>query len=306
LPFMFRQCYHSGTSLGERQVKKYGKAVLVLTAGLGLVFAAAWMVYRYRARPTQIVWARSLSEATGKARSGDKLIITDVYTDWCGWCKEMDVKTWSHPAVIERSEKYVFLKLNAETEPDGVALQKKFGVVSYPTVLLLDSRGEEFERLEGYLPAEEFLANLRATLEDPDSLGNLKKQEVREPENFGIRLKTGKKLLSRYAFSDARTRFEQILQKDPANRSRLGDASLFYLALSQAGLTQTDQSLATLDRLFTAYPQSKLLPAGFFMSAQILLDAGRTEAARTRLEKLLRDYPNDPLIKRAKKVLSDI
>ena len=97
-----------------------------------------------------------------------------------------------------------------------------------------------------------------------------------------------------------------FLQKDPANRSQLGDASLFYLALSQAGLTQTDQSLATLDRLFTAYPQSKLLPAGFFMSAQILLDAGRTEAARTRLEKLLRDYPNDPLIKRAKKVLSDI
>jgi len=287
-------------------VKKYGKVILALIAGLGLVFGTAWMVYRYRARPTQIVWARSLSEATGKARSGDKLIITDVYTDWCGWCKEMDVKTWSHPAVIERSENYVFLKLNAETEPDGIALQKKFGVGSYPTVLLLDSQGEEFERLEGYLPAEEFLANLTATLEDPDSLGNLKKQELREPENLDLRLKTGKKLLSRYAFSEARARFEQILQRDPENRSRLGDASLLYLALCQASLTQTNQSLATLDRLFTAHPQSKLVPAGFFMSAQILLDAGRTEAARTRLEKFLRDYPNDPLTKRAKQLLSDI
>jgi tetratricopeptide (TPR) repeat protein len=303
---MFRQCYHSGAGLGERPVKKHGRGILVLAVGLVVVFGTAWMVYRYRAGPTQIVWARTLSEATAKARAGDRLIITDVYTDWCGWCKEMDVRTWNHPAVIERSENYVFLKLNAETEPDGVALQKRFGVVSYPTVLLLDSRGEEFERLEGYLPAEKFLANLRATLEDPDSLGNLKKQESREPENFDLRFKTGKKLLSRNAFSDARMRFEQILQKDPENRSQLADDSLFYLALCQAGLTETEKSLATLDRLFATYPQSNVVPAGFFMSAQILLDAGQTEAARMRLQKLLRDYPNDPLTKRAKRLLSEI
>src|SRR5262249_4557854 len=35
-------------------------------------------------------WQRDLRRAVEVARSESKLIVVDVYTDWCGWCKRMD------------------------------------------------------------------------------------------------------------------------------------------------------------------------------------------------------------------------
>ena len=70
----------------------------------------------------QIQWFHSLSEAKAEATSQKKLIILDLFTDWCGWCKQMDVQTWAHPAVVSESDKYVFLKLNEELLPREIAL----------------------------------------------------------------------------------------------------------------------------------------------------------------------------------------
>ncbi|PYV14403.1 MAG: hypothetical protein DMG07_12050 [Acidobacteria bacterium] len=148
---------------------------------------------------SELPWTRSLAEARGKAAAGGLLIIVDLFTDWCGWCREMDRNTWANPAVLAKGRSYVFLKLNAETDPDGMELQKKFGVQSYPMVLLLDSSGAEFERLEGYLPAERFLERLKLALEDPDSLGNLRARAHDEPANLEVRLRLGKLLFKRLA-----------------------------------------------------------------------------------------------------------
>src|SRR5882672_3366437 len=37
-----------------------------------------------------IQWHRDPHEAANLASPGNKLIIVDVFTDWCGWCKKMD------------------------------------------------------------------------------------------------------------------------------------------------------------------------------------------------------------------------
>lgn len=279
-------------------------ALFRMTAGLILLGGA--VLFSGCSQSSQIAWTRSLKEAKAKASDSRKVIIADIYTDWCGWCKQMDVKTWAHPAVIQENRSFVFLKLNAETEPDGIAMQKRFGIESYPTVLLLDSTGEEFDRLEGYLPGEQFLERLRNTLADPESLGNLRTQEAREPQNLALRFKLGKKLLSRSAYAEAQTRFEQIVQQDSENKSQLADSALFYLALCQASQTQTDASLATINRLRNNYPESKLAPRAILFSGEVLLRSGRREAAKSRIEDFLKAYPEHQLADQAKKLLAEI
>src|SRR5688572_27423862 len=37
-----------------------------------------------------IAWHSDLRRAIEIARDEDKIIVVDVYTDWCGWCKKMD------------------------------------------------------------------------------------------------------------------------------------------------------------------------------------------------------------------------
>src|SRR6202008_4671840 len=48
-----------------------------------------------------------------------KKVWVDVYTDWCGWCKVMDKKTFSHPEVIKyMNEHFYAVKFNAESKED--------------------------------------------------------------------------------------------------------------------------------------------------------------------------------------------
>jgi predicted Zn-dependent protease len=60
-----------------------------------------------------------------------------------------------------------------------------------------------------------------------------------------------------------------------------GDAFARYgLAMEHANQGQTDASLAEFDRLLTTHPD---YTAGYFMAAQTLVKAARTDEARERL-----------------------
>src|SRR5262245_27392411 len=45
-----------------------------------------------------IVWKRSMSSALSQAKASGGLVIVDVYTDWCGWCKRMDKDIYEAPS----------------------------------------------------------------------------------------------------------------------------------------------------------------------------------------------------------------
>lgn len=275
---------------------------MLLLAAIGLAFTAAGCSVSTGKRG--ITWIRSLSEATAKASHGNKLIIADMYTDWCGWCKVMDIKTWADPLVVQERDKYVFLKLNAETEPDGIALQKKLNITGYPTILLLNSDGSEFERLEGYLPAQQFLARLNGTIADPEALGNLLAREGKDARDMALHFKVGRKLFTRGAYSEARPRFELIVRDDPENKAQLNDTALFFLALCQATLDETDASLATIDRLRKTHPSSKIVPEAQLLSSEILMRTGRRDRAKAQIQDFLKSYPGHRLASRAKQLLT--
>lgn len=51
------------------------------------------------------------------AKKEGKIAVIDCYTDWCGWCKVMDQKTFSDDSIITRfNENYVAIKFNPEKQ----------------------------------------------------------------------------------------------------------------------------------------------------------------------------------------------
>src|SRR5881396_658848 len=66
-----------------------------------------------------IAWHRDLRRAIEVAGAEGKLIVADVYTDWCGWCKKMDTTIYSDPAIVALSRQQVFVKVNAEDGGQG-------------------------------------------------------------------------------------------------------------------------------------------------------------------------------------------
>ena len=66
---------------------------------------------------------------------------------------------------IRFSSRFVFMRVLVDTDEEGGQLQSRYGVAGFPTLLVLDSRGEEIDRIEGALSAEELIEELGFILE---------------------------------------------------------------------------------------------------------------------------------------------
>ncbi|TSA25309.1 MAG: protein-disulfide reductase DsbD [Ignavibacteriales bacterium] len=104
-------------------------------------------------------WQKFSEVKYEQSLKNNERMIVDFYADWCIPCKELDVSTFSDPRVIDKLEKFTSYKvdmtktLSDETE----ALRTKFKIVGMPTVLIINAKGEEVERLTGFINADGFL-----------------------------------------------------------------------------------------------------------------------------------------------------
>jgi len=106
----------------------------------------------------QIAWEHNLQSALQNAADGNRIVVVDVYTDWCGWCKRMDQDIYSDPQVAALGREAVFLKLNAEDRSEGQRFARDHGVHGYPTTIVLDHSGRALQKQAGYIsPAAAFV-----------------------------------------------------------------------------------------------------------------------------------------------------
>lgn len=68
------------------------------------------------ANKESIVWY-SMTEGYAKAKKEKKILVVDVYTDWCYWCKVMDQNTYVNQSIIKKMKSYcVAVKFNPEID----------------------------------------------------------------------------------------------------------------------------------------------------------------------------------------------
>ena len=129
---------------------------------------------------TKIDWL-TMDQAMEKMKVEKRKIFIDVYTDWCGWCKKMDVSSFIDPTVVEyMNKKYYAVKLDAEMKdtlmfngmafinpsPGGKRSTHTFAAslldskMSYPSFVVLDENYTRLHVMAGFKKAEPLLGNL--------------------------------------------------------------------------------------------------------------------------------------------------
>lgn len=115
----------------------------------------------------------AIEDVTGSLKKEKRPVLIDLYTDWCGWCKVMDRKTYSNKNVTTYvQQKFYPVKFNAEGRKSitwngktysfntnykthDFAVYLTQGQLSYPTTVIIPVDGEP-QAIPGYLAPNEF------------------------------------------------------------------------------------------------------------------------------------------------------
>lgn len=113
----------------------------------------------------KITWRKDVAPLVDGKEKTDKLILIDVYTDWCGWCKVMDEKTYSDPYVAKfMNDNFVCVKLNAEDKGEGTSIAAALKVDGYPCTCILDVNKKANTNISGFAEPDTYLTKLKLAI----------------------------------------------------------------------------------------------------------------------------------------------
>ncbi|WPR76884.1 thioredoxin family protein [Algoriphagus sp. NG3] len=133
---------------------------------IGLILVIA----QFAQAQEKIEWLK-FEEAVAASEASPKMLLVDVYTDWCGWCKKMDKETFTDPAVIKYiNDQFYAVKMNAENnkrkfnfkgkEYTEAKMAATMRVQSYPNFVIIDPTLRNITQLPGYRQPAQFLEGL--------------------------------------------------------------------------------------------------------------------------------------------------
>lgn len=154
--------FEAATGLVGQLRRGFAILLLALAVLLGVRTVETGLAVEFLPRSAAAVAARDepagwleqdLEGALTKAKAAHKVVLVDIYAEWCAQCRELDEQTWPDPAVQQ------WLRQNAvairiDTDARRQDLAAKLQVRSYPTVLLLDADGKELRRSLGFQKPE--------------------------------------------------------------------------------------------------------------------------------------------------------
>ncbi len=159
--------------------------LLAALASVSVLSIGQYLQTSHTLPPTETAHSKAIewhkvSDILDLQKKQRKLIIIDVYTDWCKWCTVMDEKTFKDPYLSQYlNERFHLVKFNAEQRepvtfrgqkhsyvPSGrrgyhtLAADLLQGSLSYPSFVVLDQDLNALKVIKGYKDAIAFQEEL--------------------------------------------------------------------------------------------------------------------------------------------------
>ncbi len=293
-----------------------------------LLIAVLQTAFAGLAAANSLEWRTNLQAAQSQAKAQNKpLLLAFTGSDWCPWCKKLNEEVLSKPAFGAIEKRFVLVSVDFPHEkklPDAVKeqndkLAKKYGIYTFPRILLVKPSGE-LMAIAGYQEggAEKYLMLLAHLMK---TYGNVTKLRAQLPDATGLdRARLMDQLIGGYvklgneipALGAWR---KQIVALDSDNQAGLKQKYEFRVCLddARAALASGKPKIAeaTIDKVL-ALPNLKpvQIQRGSIVKGNCLLARKDYQASLDCLKKALDLAPKSPnadtlkdLIKKSEKLL---
>lgn len=237
-------------------------------------------------------WHKTVAAAQADARQSNKLILVDLWADWCGWCKRMDQEVFPSEVFQASAKNYVLLKLDTEDGAEGTKVYSQFGVRSLPTFLLLTPELTLAGMVQGYAPAEQFMAKVELV---EDSFLTYQKRIRNEPKNASgrDRLTLTEEMVDRRDFARAEPRLVALTKGSDA---AIRDEAYNQLAGLYIAQRQWGKAEATLKQALAVNAKGEIAERNQMGLAQVYMSTKNYPAAVAELKRFKTRYPQSEMI----------
>ncbi|TMO47368.1 protein-disulfide reductase DsbD [Pseudoalteromonas sp. S4389] len=162
--------WQSGQSQGKLKTALWFAATLLVVTGASLTKSYFWPTKAAVAQAEvqthgfrQVANLSELKEEIAKASSEGRLVMVDLYADWCVACKEFEHYTFPDAKVQEQFAHFELIQIDlTESDAKTIELMEEYTVFGLPSILFFDSQGNELleQRVTGFLNAKDFAEHL--------------------------------------------------------------------------------------------------------------------------------------------------
>lgn len=288
-------------------------------------------------------WVTDFEAAKKTAAEGKKDLLLDFTgSDWCGWCIKLNEEVFSkEPFKAGTKDKFVMVELDfprkkeleAKLKEQNEALQEKFKVQGFPTIMLCDATGKPYAKT-GYQPGgpEKYvahLADLQAVREKRDQAfakADAAKTDAEKAAFLVEGLKALDEELVESSYSDV---VEKIGELDKEDKSGFVKARKEAAAKKQAEedamagiqefmgtkiqpLMQAKEYDKALEAVKTFIKDNPNTPEDYKIGMTLNIglagpmEKGNLEAANAMVDGVAKDYPESDVAKNVDKIKASI
>jgi thioredoxin-like negative regulator of GroEL len=246
-------------------------------------------------------WQTRLGPALAQAEREGKLLLVDLYAEWCPWCERLDELVFTTSAFREAARDFVLVRVDTEDQGEGSRLAARLGIRSLPTLLILDHRQVQIGTVRGFHPVDIFLRRIEAELARYAALEESLAASSRSSDPPDPELIRGlaRELHERGDGARAAGLYDRLLALGAGDEGALRYAKAD--ALRRAGDLDGAAREAAAARRATR--DSELAERLALLAAEIDRERGRCSEARATLEDFLARHPASPLVGEARETL---
>lgn len=288
-------------------------------------------------------WVTDFEAAKKTAAEGKKDLLLDFTgSDWCGWCIKLNEEVFSkEPFKAGTKDKFVMVELDfpqkkeleAKLKEQNDALQEKFQIQGFPTIMLCDASGKPYAKTgyqaggpEKYVKHLDELQQIRVKRDEAFAKANAAKTDAEKAACLVDGLKLLDEELVESSYGDVLDQITALdkedstgfvkARKEAAAKKKAEQDAMDSLQTFMGGTVQPMMQAKEYDKALEAVktyikdnpntPDDYKIGMTLNIGLAGPMEKGDVAAAHAMVDSVVKDYPNSPLAQNVDKVKASI